>query len=129
MVWRMVAGLLAVAGSLQGCAATPPPSLPVPVCAEPGVLRQLHETIRARGRPMVFDIPPVGETSTGPALRRGMPAGSDQSLDMAPLAHCAVRGHTVGYDTNRYGASPVHEPFIVRYTVEQRHNGLFVQVD
>lgn len=124
MVRRMLAGLLALGGLLQGCAATPPPP-PVPVCAEPGVLRQVDETVRRRGQALVLDVPPVGEESTGPGLGRSVQGGPDQP----PLAHCAVRGHTVAYDTNRYGASPVHEPFIVRYTVELRHNGLFVQVD
>ena len=85
------------------------------------MLQQVDEMIRARGQALVLDVPPVGEISTSPApspVRNG-----------PPLAHCAVRGHTVGYDTNRYGASPVYEPFIVRYTVELRRNGMFVRID
>ncbi len=108
----VVAGLLAA--GVQACAPTPPPA---PLCGDAGVLRQVDETLRARGRAMVIEAPPVGEVSTDPAAAS------------PPLAHCAVRGHIVGYDTNRYGASPVYEPFIVKYTVEMRRNGLFVRVD
>jgi hypothetical protein len=86
-----------------------------------GVLRQVDEIIRARGQAMVLDAPPVGEVSTGPVVTR--PAASP------PLAHCSVRGHILAYDTNRYGALPVNEPFIVRYTVELRSHGLFVSFD
>lgn len=107
------AGLLAGCGALEACAPLPPAS----VCGDAGVLRQVDEALRARGRTMVLDAPPVGEVSTNPAAA------------FPPLAHCAVRGHTVGYDTNRYGASPIYEPFIVNYTVELRHNGMFVHVD
>lgn len=117
MIRRMVAGLMAIGGLLPGCA-TPPP--PVPVCAAPGVLRQVDETIHRRGQALVLEAPPVGEVST---------AMDPRAPDHSPLAQCAVRGHTVGYDTNRYGASPVYDSFIVKYTVELRHNGLFVKVD
>ena len=109
---------LALAGLLAGCVqACAPPPLPPPICGDPGVLRQVDETLRARGQNLVIDASPVGETSSDPA--RPFP----------PLAQCAARGHTIGYDTNRYGASPVYEPFTVRYTVEMRHNGLFVRVN
>lgn len=109
---------LAVAGLLAGCVqACAPPLVPPPLCGNAGVLRQVDETLRARGRTMVIEAPPVGEVSTDPAAA------------LPSLAHCAVQGHTVGYDTNRYGASPVYEPFIVNYTVETRRNGLFVRVD
>ncbi len=77
--------------------------------------------IRAQGQALVLEAPSVGEVSMPPAPSL-VPNGP-------PLAHCAVRGHTVGYDTNRYGTSPVYEPFIVRYTVELRHNGMFVRID
>ncbi len=117
MISRMVAGLLAIGGSLQGCA--PPP--PVPVCAQPDVLRQVYENVHKRGQVLVLEAPPVNEVSTGTAL--------DLTPDHPPLAQCAVRGHTLGYDTNRYGASPVHESFILRYAVELRRNGMFVKLE
>lgn len=128
MIRRMVAGLLAIGASLQGCTAQPPPP-PVPVCAQPGVLRQVYETVRKQGQDLVLEAPPVGEVSTGIELQQVTAGSPDQGKDLPPLAQCAVRGHTVGYDTNRYGASPVHESFTVRYTVELRHNGLFVKID
>ena len=112
----LAAGLLAGCGAVQACAPAPPPP-PPPVCGDAGVLRQVDEIIRARGRTLVIEPSPVGEVSTDPAI--AFPA----------LAHCAVRGHIVAYDTNRYGASPVNEPFTLRYTVELRHNGFFVHVD
>ena len=111
----IAAGLLVVCGAVQACAAPSPP--PPPVCGDAGVLRQVDEIIRARGQTMALDLPLVGEVSTNPGAA------------FPPLAHCAVRGHTIGYDTTRFGASPVNEPFIVRYTVELRHNGMFVRVD
>lgn len=121
------AGLLMIGAALQGCSTPPPP--PVPVCAEPGVLRQVYETVRKQGQRLVLEAPPVGEVSTGITPSQPLPGSPDQAVDHPPLAQCAVRGHTIGYDTNRYGASPVHESFIVRYTVELRRNGLFVKVD
>lgn len=113
----LAAALLGLLPAAAARAADGPPS---PVCGEPHVLRQVDEALRARGQTLVFEVPPVGEISlVGPeAASRGVP----------PLAHCAVRGHTIGYDTNRYGMTPVYEPFIVAYTVEMRRNGLFVSV-
>lgn len=126
MIRRMTAGLVLVGGSLAGCAAPPPP---VPVCAQPDVLRQVYETVRKQGQNLVLEAPPVGEVSIAIDPERMKSRSPDEALDRPPLAQCAVRGHTIGYDTNRYGASPVHESFIVRYTVELRRNGLFVKVE
>lgn len=111
------AGLLALCAA---CAAAPVP--PPQVCGDPGVLRQVGDIIRARGQELTLEAPPVGEVSRGPGAVA-------VAMAVPPLAQCAVRGHTVGYDTNRYGTSPIHEPFTVSYTVEMRRNGLFVQVD
>ncbi|RZK91380.1 MAG: hypothetical protein EOO66_12145 [Methylobacterium sp.] len=122
----MAAGLVLIGGSLGGCAAPPPP---VPVCAQPDVLRQVYETIRKQGQKLVLEAPPVGEVSIAANLDGAKSRSPDDALDRPPLAQCAVRGHTIGYDTNRYGASPVHESFTVRYTVELRRNGVFVKVD
>jgi len=126
MIRRIAAGLVLIGGSLGGCAPPPPP---VPVCAQPDVLRQVSETIRKQGQNLVLEAPPVGEISIAADPDQIKSRLSDEALDRPPLAQCAVRGHTIGYDTNRYGASPVHESFIVRYTVELRRNGLFVKVD
>ena len=122
MIGRCSAGVIAIGAALQGCA--PPP--PVPVCAQPGVLRQVYEAVRKRGQELVLEAPPVGEISTGVVAAAAAPGPAP---DRPPLAQCAVRGHTLAYDTNRYGASPVHESFTLRYTVELRRNGIFVQVD
>jgi hypothetical protein len=113
-----VAGLLLVGGAVPALAVSPPPP---PVCGDAGVLRQVDEIIRARGQAMELETSSVGEVSSA--------ARPEVAASQPPLAHCAVRGHTVGYDTNRYGATPVNEPFIVRYTIELRRNGMFVQVD
>lgn len=113
MLNRMRSGAVAWVLVVQACA--PGPTLPPMVCADAGVLQQVDEIIRADGRAMVLEAAPVGEVST--------------TVTTPPLAHCAARGHTFAYDTNRYGTSPVHVPFTVRYTVEARHNGLFVAVD
>ena len=126
MIRTITAGLVLIGGSLGGCAPPPPP---VPVCAQPDVLRQVHETIRKQGQNLVLEAPPVGENSITTDVDQVKSRSPDDPLDRPPLAQCAVRGHTIGYDTNRYGASPVHESFIVRYTVELRRNGLFVKVD
>lgn len=126
MIRRIAAGLVLIGGSLAGCAPPPPP---VPVCAQPDVLRQVSETIRKQGQNLVLEAPPVGEISIAADPDQIKSRLSDEALNRPPLAQCAVRGHTIGYDTNRYGASPVHESFIVRYTVELRRNGLFVKVD
>ncbi|MDT7949964.1 MAG: hypothetical protein RQ966_00515 [Acetobacteraceae bacterium] len=109
-------GLVVLAGMGQACAVPPPP----PVCDAPGVLRTVAELIQVRGQPMVLD-PPAGEVSGG--------GGRYTPADLPPLAHCVVRGHTVAYDTNRYGASPIYAPFIVNYTVEMRQRGVFVSID
>ncbi len=110
----------ALLGVLPAAAAQAADEPPPPVCADTYVLRQVDETLRARGQTLVFEVPPIGEVSL---------AGPEAAISgMPPLAHCAVRGHTIGYDTNRYGMTPVYEPFIVAYTVEMRRNGLFVSV-
>ena len=108
--------LLIAAALMLGGAAEAAEILPPPVCGEPGVLREVDEMMRAQGRPMVLEAPPVGEVSLS-------------TPHSPPLAHCAVRGHMIGYHTNRYGMTPLYEPFTVNYTIELRRNGLFVSLD
>ena len=86
---------------------------PPPVCARPAVLQRVAEILQQAGRELELDPEPIGEVSTAPG----------------PLVRCAVRGHTIGYDTNRYGLSPLYEPIIVNYTLELRQNGIFVHVE
>ena len=118
-----IMAVLVTAGAAHDGAAQAAELAP-PVCSEPRVLQQLDEMIRVRGQALVLEPMPVGEVSTAP------PGGAALSPAPSPaLAHCAVRGHTTGYDTNRYGMTPVNEPFIVNYTIELRHNGLFVSLD
>ena len=98
--------------------------LPVPICADPRVLQEVDTMIRARGQVLVLEPVPIGEVSTAvPGVAAPNPPNSP------PLAHCSVRGHITGYDTNRHGMTPVYEPFIVNYTIEMRHNGLFVSLN
>ena len=113
---RLAFAALMVMGGVAHAAELPPP----PVCSDPGVLQRLDELIRVQGQPLRLEVLPIGELST---------ARPGAASVYPPLAHCAVRGHTTGYDTNRYGMTPVNEPFIVKYTIELRRNGLFVSLD
>ncbi len=86
---------------------------PQPVCARPAVLQRVGEILHEAGRKLTLDPAPIGEASITPGR----------------LVRCAVRGHMIGYDTNRYGLSPLYEPIIVNYTIELRQNGMFVHVE
>ena len=87
--------------------------LPIPVCARPAVLRHVADALRQAGRPLALEPSTVGEVSTGPA----------------GFVRCAVRTHTLGYDTNRYAYTPLDQSEIVEYTLELRRNGIFLHID
>lgn len=106
---RMVA---AAAFALFGWHAALAGDLPPPVCARPAVLERVGELLRQAGRPMALEPVPIGEVSTGPGR----------------LVSCAVRGHVLAYDTNRYAMLPVEQRRVIRYTLELRRNGIFVRV-
>ena len=89
----------------------------VPVCARPAVLDRVAALLREAGRPMRLEAFPTGEASVGREL-----AGRER------IVHCATRGRVLGYDTNRYGMQPVDEVFVVNYTLELRHNGIFLSL-
>lgn len=111
MIQRVIALLLLV-GLLPLAPAAAQP-VPQPVCARQAVLQRVDEILHEAGRELTLDPAPIGEISITPGR----------------LVRCAVRGHIIGYDTNRYGLSPLHEPIIVNYTIELRQNGMFVHVD
>ncbi len=86
--------------------------LPPPICAKPTVLHQVDSMLRQAGRPMRLWPMPIGEISTEPTR----------------IVHCAARGQMLGYDTNRYGTQPINDVFVVHYTLELRHNGIFIRL-
>lgn len=105
-MWPLLLGLTP-AGLAHALEEAPPP-----VCARPAVLTQVDTMLRKAGRPMRLWPLPIGETS----------------VETSPIVHCAVRGQMLGYDTNRYGMQPVNEVFVVHYTLELRHNGIFIRL-
>ena len=104
--------VLAVVFALLGWHAAVAGGPPPPVCARPAVLERVGEILQQAGRPMLLDPWPIGEVSTGPGR----------------LVYCSVRAQVVAYDTNRYAMLPVEEVVVIRYTLELRHNGIFVGV-
>ena len=87
-------------------------ALSPPVCARPAVLDRLAALLYQAGRPMRLEPAPIGEISTEPS----------------PIVHCAARGQMLGYDTTRYRTQPIDALFVVHYTLELRHNGIFIRL-
>ncbi len=83
-----------------------------PICSRPAVLAEIREALREAGRPIVFDPVPVAELS-------------DTS---GRLVTCAAQVHVTGYDSERYGQVPLQVPFVVRYALELRRNGIFLRL-
>ncbi len=105
----LLAALLIQAASATARAGEPPAR----VCARSTVLDQVADILRQAGRPLILDRAAAGEVSTTPAN----------------IVLCAVRVHRVVYDTNRYAYLPLDQTEIVQYTLELRHNGIFVHLN
>ncbi len=84
-----------------------------PVCAGMNVLDRLAEALRQAGRPQFLERATVGEVSTAPGN----------------LIRCAVRAHRLAFDTNRDGTLPLDQTQVVQYTLELRHNGIFLHLN
>jgi hypothetical protein len=85
------------------------PDLPRPVCAQSQVLQLVRERLRQAGQPGVLEIGSIGQA----------PNGRD-------LVNCAVRVHTLEYNTPRLGPAPTDVVSIYRYTLELRRNAVFL---
>lgn len=86
-------------------------SLPGPVCGRPQVLVQVLETLRRAGQTLSIEPGSAGER---PSDRPG-------------LVSCAVRVHTLIYDTAQFGTLPRDQVSVFTYTLEMRRNGIFLR--
>lgn len=103
-------GLLAA--SITGLSLHAAQAWEVPVCGRPAVIERVETLLGQSGR-LIRLNPAVGERSVG----------TDR------LVHCAMQGHIQGYDTDQTGMQPINATFVVRYTLELRQNGIFLQID
>ena len=83
----------------------------VRACAEPEVLILVAERLARAGIPQTLEASTVGQV---PGVRSG-------------FIECAVRVHAAIFDTPRYGAVPLDQVSVYRYTLRLGRNGVFVQ--
>ncbi len=84
--------------------------LPTPVCAQSEVLQLVREQLQHAGQPGVLEADSVGQVASG----------------RDNLVYCAVRIHTVAYDTPRAGPLPIDVVSVYQYALELRRNGVFL---
>ena len=101
----LLAALLA--GTVPAAHAEPATPL---VCGSPGVLEVVATRLHRAGLESVIEAGSVGQ-APGPE---------------AGTVECAVRVHTLVYDTARRGLAPVDRVSIYRYRLDLRRNAIFV---
>lgn len=83
---------------------------PAAVCGQSRVLEAVQQRLSRAGQPVLVEHGSAGQV---PGER-------------VDIVYCAVRVHTIRYDTPRFGPTPVDDVRVYNYTLELRRNGIFL---